>query len=402
MVHRLVGSTETSPPSPAALEARAPAASGLPLPGMELKFIPTAKLGYACAASQSSPATAMRQRSPRRPSSREGYYRIGDAGFPGRQTGRSAAWPSNGRVAGPKALVGHLGVGGHAAAQGGVGACADAGTWWSPATTAAGRRSSFPAPPAASRPPTWPARAPRCWRCAARRRLTRTPVRALFGWPGRRMPMPARSPTGLHQPGRRAASPRGRWTLCARRARRAVIIPELEDSHGLASFNRSPTPGSSTACTCAVDYCGASRRTNPIDSASRSRECSRANASPTDVVGARQQHGIDGFSQFTMPRHRPVWRACEVSAIMVQRICGTGFGCSIGRRQIATNAASFTGGRHQVVIATAGRASPGHQARRRLVGRYMWGADEPAGDLDDQTAENLARSTASCANAVFN
>ena len=86
------GSTETSPPSPARTgSSRAPVASAMPLPGMELKFIPTARSWRCACAARSSPATATHRRSPRRPSTRRATYRIGDAGSWSTTTGLSAA-----------------------------------------------------------------------------------------------------------------------------------------------------------------------------------------------------------------------------------------------------------------------------------------------------------------------
>ena len=108
-----------------------------------------------------------------------------------------------------------------------------------------------------------------------------------------------------------------------------------------------------------------------------------------------------GFDQFYLPRHIGLYAGvpCAVGAIMVQRICGTGF--ELFRQageQIATGAASLA-----LVVGTESMTRNPIAAFEHRQGfklgmppafkDYMWEAltDPAAGISMIQTAENLAK-----------
>jgi acetyl-CoA C-acetyltransferase len=153
-----------------------------------------------------------------------------------------------------------------------------------------------------------------------------------------------------------------------------------------------------------VDYCGAFADANPIDLGIKvAREVFKRTAIAADkadsVLAGNMAPG--GFDQFYLPRHIGLYAGvpCEVSAIMVQRICGTGF--ELFRQageQIASGAASLA-----LVVGTESMtrnpiAAFEHRQGFRLgmapqFRDYMWEAlTDPAPAISMiQTAENLAR-----------
>jgi len=152
-----------------------------------------------------------------------------------------------------------------------------------------------------------------------------------------------------------------------------------------------------------VDYCGAFADANPIDLGIKvAREVfRRTGLSPSQadsVLAGNMAPG--GFDQFYVPRHIGLYAGvpCEVPAIMVQRICGTGF--ELFRQageQIATGAASLA-----LVVGTESMTRNPIAAFEHRQGfklgmapqfrDYMWEAlTDPAPAISMiQTAENLA------------
>lgn len=153
-----------------------------------------------------------------------------------------------------------------------------------------------------------------------------------------------------------------------------------------------------------VDYCGAFADANPIDLGIKvAREVfKRTGLSPAQVDSVLAGNmAPGGFDQFYVPRHIGLYAGvpCEVPAIMVQRICGTGF--ELFRQageQIATGAASLA-----LVVGTESMtrnpiAAFEHRQGFKLGSPpqfrdYMWEAlTDPAPAISMiQTAENLAR-----------
>ena len=153
-----------------------------------------------------------------------------------------------------------------------------------------------------------------------------------------------------------------------------------------------------------VDYCGAFADANPIDLGIKvAREIlqrSGVKAQAVDSVLAGNM-APGGFDQFYVPRHIGLYAGvpCEIPAIMVQRICGTGF--ELFRQageQIATGAASLA-----LVVGTESMTRNPIAAFEHRQGfklgmppafkDYMWEAlTDPAPAISMiQTAENLAR-----------
>lgn len=153
-----------------------------------------------------------------------------------------------------------------------------------------------------------------------------------------------------------------------------------------------------------VDYCGAFADANPIDLGIKvAREVFRrtgVDAAQVDSVLAGNM-APGGFDQFYVPRHIGLYAGvpCEVPAIMVQRICGTGF--ELFRQageQIATGAAGVA-----LVVGTESMTRNPIAAFEHRQGfklgmapqfkDYMWEAlTDPAPAISMiQTAENLAR-----------
>lgn len=153
-----------------------------------------------------------------------------------------------------------------------------------------------------------------------------------------------------------------------------------------------------------VDYCGAFAEANPIDLGIKvAREIlQRTGVAPAhvdSVLAGNMAPG--GFDQFYVPRHIGLYAGvpCEVPAIMVQRICGTGF--ELFRQageQIATGAASLA-----LVVGTESMTRNPIAAFEHRQGfklgmapqfrDYMWEAlTDPAPAISMiQTAENLAK-----------
>jgi acetyl-CoA C-acetyltransferase len=153
-----------------------------------------------------------------------------------------------------------------------------------------------------------------------------------------------------------------------------------------------------------VDYCGAFADANPIDLGIKvAREVIKrtgvAAVQVDSVLAGNMAPG--GFDQFYVPRHIGLYAGvpCEVSAIMVQRICGTGF--ELFRQageQIATGAASLA-----LVVGTESMTRNPIAAFEHRQGfklgmapqfrDYMWEAlTDPAPAISMiQTAENLAK-----------
>jgi acetyl-CoA C-acetyltransferase len=153
-----------------------------------------------------------------------------------------------------------------------------------------------------------------------------------------------------------------------------------------------------------VDYCGAFADANPIDLGIKvAREVFQrtgVDAAQVDsVLTGNMAPG--GFDQFYVPRHIGLYAGvpCEVPAIMVQRICGTGF--ELFRQageQIATGAANLA-----LVVGTESMTRNPIAAFEHRQGfklgmapqfrDYMWEAlTDPAPAISMiQTAENLAK-----------
>jgi acetyl-CoA C-acetyltransferase len=153
-----------------------------------------------------------------------------------------------------------------------------------------------------------------------------------------------------------------------------------------------------------VDYCGAFADANPIDLGIRA---ARAVLARSGVAGADIDSVIagnmapGGFDQFYLPRHIGLYAGVpvEVPAIMVQRICGTGFELF---RQAAEQIGSGAVQRALVVGTESMTRNPiaafEHRQGFRLgqVPQFrdaLWEAlTDPAAAISMiQTAENLAR-----------
>ncbi|MBL8324960.1 MAG: thiolase family protein [Rubrivivax sp.] len=153
-----------------------------------------------------------------------------------------------------------------------------------------------------------------------------------------------------------------------------------------------------------VDYMGAFADANPIDLGIKAARAvfARTGVSPASVDSVLAGNmAPGGFDQFVLPRHIGLYAGVpeQVSALMVQRICGTGF--ELFRQageQIATGAATLA-----LVVGTESMtrnpiAAFDHRSGFRLgapVGfkDFMWEAlTDPAPAVTMiQTAENLAR-----------
>jgi acetyl-CoA C-acetyltransferase len=153
-----------------------------------------------------------------------------------------------------------------------------------------------------------------------------------------------------------------------------------------------------------VDYCGAFADANPIDLGIKA---ARAVLSRSGVAGADIDSVIagnmapGGFDQFYVPRHIGLYAGVPIGvpAIMVQRICGTGFELF---RQAAEQIGSGAVQRALVVGTESMTRNPiaafEHRQGFRLgqvpqFRDYMWEAlTDPAAAISMiQTAENLAR-----------
>jgi acetyl-CoA C-acetyltransferase len=153
-----------------------------------------------------------------------------------------------------------------------------------------------------------------------------------------------------------------------------------------------------------VDYCGAFADANPIDLGIKvAREILQRSGVKAEAVDSVLAGNMapGGFDQFYVPRHIGLYAGvpCEIPAIMVQRICGTGF--ELFRQageQIATGAASLA-----LVVGTESMTRNPIAAFEHRQGfklgmppafkDYMWEAlTDPAPAISMiQTAENLAR-----------
>ncbi len=153
-----------------------------------------------------------------------------------------------------------------------------------------------------------------------------------------------------------------------------------------------------------VDYCGAFADANPIDLGIKvAREILRRTGVKAEAVDSVLAGNMapGGFDQFYVPRHIGLYAGvhCETPAIMVQRICGTGF--ELFRQageQIATGAASLA-----LVVGTESMTRNPIAAFEHRQGfklgmppafkDYMWEAlTDPAPAISMiQTAENLAK-----------
>jgi acetyl-CoA C-acetyltransferase len=153
-----------------------------------------------------------------------------------------------------------------------------------------------------------------------------------------------------------------------------------------------------------VDYCGAFADANPIDLGIKAARAvlSRSGVAAADidsVIAGNMAPG--GFDQFYVPRHIGLYAGVplEVPAIMVQRICGTGFELF---RQAAEQIGSGAVHRALVVGTESMTRNPiaafEHRQGFRLgqppqFRDYMWEAlTDPAAAISMiHTAENLAR-----------
>lgn len=152
-----------------------------------------------------------------------------------------------------------------------------------------------------------------------------------------------------------------------------------------------------------VDYMGAFADANPIDLgiAAARAVLQRSQVSPADidsVLAGNMAPG--GFDQFYVPRHIGLYAGVpvHVSALMVQRICGTGFELfRQAAEQMATGGASAA-----LVVGTESMtrnpiAAFDHRGGFRLGAPvafkdYMWEAlNDPAAVSMIMTAENLAK-----------
>ena len=152
-----------------------------------------------------------------------------------------------------------------------------------------------------------------------------------------------------------------------------------------------------------VDYMGAFADANPIDlgikAARAALERAQVPASEVDSVLAGNM-APGGFDQFYVPRHIGLYAGVplEVPAVMVQRICGTGFELfRQAAEQMATGGASTA-----LVVGTESMtrnpiAAFDHRGGFRLGAPvafkdYMWEAlNDPAAVSMIMTAENLAK-----------
>jgi acetyl-CoA C-acetyltransferase len=152
-----------------------------------------------------------------------------------------------------------------------------------------------------------------------------------------------------------------------------------------------------------VDYCGAFADANPIDLGIKAARAvlARSGVAAADidsVIAGNMAPG--GFDQFYLPRHIGLYAGVpvDVPAIMVQRICGTGFELF---RQAAEQIASGAVQRALVVGTESMTRNPiaafEHRQGFRLgqppqFRDYMWEAlTDPAAVSMIQTAENLAK-----------
>jgi acetyl-CoA C-acetyltransferase len=153
-----------------------------------------------------------------------------------------------------------------------------------------------------------------------------------------------------------------------------------------------------------VDYCGAFADANPIDLGIKvAREIIKRTGVKAEAVDSVLAGNMapGGFDQFYLPRHIGLYAGvpCEIPAIMVQRICGTGF--ELFRQageQIATGAASLA-----LVVGTESMTRNPIAAFEHRQGfklgmppafkDCMWEAlTDPAPAISMiQTAENLAK-----------
>jgi acetyl-CoA C-acetyltransferase len=153
-----------------------------------------------------------------------------------------------------------------------------------------------------------------------------------------------------------------------------------------------------------VDYCGAFGDANPIDLGIKvAREIIQRTGVKAETVDSVLAGNMapGGFDQFYVPRHIGLYAGvpCEIPAIMVQRICGTGF--ELFRQageQIATGAASLA-----LVVGTESMTRNPIAAFEHRQGfklgmapqfkDYLWEAlTDPAPAISMiQTAENLAK-----------
>ena len=235
------GSTETSPAITSAhWQLERAGCIGLPLPGMELKFVPNGeKLETARARRVGVSRLPQRTGADHAGLRRRRLLPHRRRRFPGRRrAARARRGLQRPRGRGLQALVGHLGVGGHAAAARRLGArAAGAGRRDRRPRPRRGRRAALPEPrrEGHARAPNSPsARAPRWPRCAARAAARRRRPRARCGWPSRPTPMPARSPTRATSTRARccaAAPPRSRRCMPPRPTR-GSSAPEPEHRHG--------------------------------------------------------------------------------------------------------------------------------------------------------------------------
>ncbi len=153
-----------------------------------------------------------------------------------------------------------------------------------------------------------------------------------------------------------------------------------------------------------VDYCGAFADANPIDLGIKvAREVLKRTGLAAERVDSVLAGNMapGGFDQFYVPRHIGLYAGvpCEIPAIMVQRICGTGF--ELFRQageQIATGAASLallvgTESMTRNPIATFEHRQGFKLGMAPQFKDYMWEAlTDPAPAISMiQTAENLAK-----------
>ncbi len=153
-----------------------------------------------------------------------------------------------------------------------------------------------------------------------------------------------------------------------------------------------------------VDYCGAFADANPIDMGIKAARAvlARAGVNPQDVDSVLAGNmAPGGFDQFVLPRHIGLYAGVpvQVPALMVQRICGTGF--ELFRQageQMQTGCASMA-----LVVGTESMtrnpiAAFDHRTGFKLGARvgfkdFMWEAlTDPVATVSMiQTAENLAK-----------
>lgn len=152
-----------------------------------------------------------------------------------------------------------------------------------------------------------------------------------------------------------------------------------------------------------VDYMGAFADANPIDLGIKAARAAlqRSSVAPTEVDSVLAGNmAPGGFDQFYVPRHIGLYSGVpvEVPALMVQRICGTGFELfRQAAEQVVTGAASTA-----LLVGTESMtrnpiAAFDHRGGFRLGAPvafkdYMWEAlNDPAAVSMIMTAENLAK-----------